>query len=384
MAAYLWILLGVEAAALAYAWVLFPVLVSAVARRARAQAAPAAAEPPTVAVLFSAHDEEAVIRERLANLDQLDYPRDRLRVLVGADGCTDRTVALAREWAAAHPHVTLLEKRERGGKLATVKELVREADREPGAPAVLVLTDANTHFAPDALRRLTDRLADPLVGGVCGRLVFRSAGGATDEGAYWDWESRLKEAESRLDSCLGANGAIYAVRRERFPRELPDNVIVDDFVIGMKIREGGARVVFEPAALAYEDAPAAVRDEWRRRVRIGAGAYQALGLCRRCLLPRYGAFAWLFFSHKVLRWITPHLLLAWFAAALCLGFASRSWPAWLPLAGAAAGLAAAAVSRKLRYFLAMQAALFAGFLRYCRGDLKGHWRRTPRVRGERP
>jgi cellulose synthase/poly-beta-1,6-N-acetylglucosamine synthase-like glycosyltransferase len=267
-------------------------------------------------------------------------------------------------------------------------------------PEALVFTDANTVFRRDAVRVLVGRLADPGVGGVCGRLVLKpTAPGTIREAAYWEGENRLKALESDVDSCLGANGGIYAVRPELFWAALPENTIADDFVVGMKVREQGSRTVYEGSAVAWEDLPPTVGHEWGRRVRIGAGAFQALGLCRRCLLPRYGAFAWMFWSHKVLRWFTPHLLLVFggLAVAALAGRGAAGSPlvrtvslipaALVLLAAATAGLGALLGSARNRaarpfqmaaYFAAMQAALFAGFLRFCRGNLSGAWERTER------
>ena len=328
--------------------------------------------------------------------------------------------------------------------------------------SLLAFTDANTFFAPDALRNLVVPFADPEVGGVCGKLVFeksevrsqksdcggmpgekeiierhdsdppprrvagissRSAGlntrniefsslsqssstsvvkssppGGTDEPVYWSLETNLKAAESSWDSCLGANGAIYAMRPELFWDEIPDNTIIDDFVLGMKVREQGFRMVFEPSAVATEDLPATVPDEWRRRVRIGAGAFQAMTLCRACLSPRYGRFALIFWSHKVLRWFTPHLavvggvLLGCYVVMLLSngtkGFLSSTTeqlnnPTTLSiLVGVLLLVLLIPPGRKalklLAYFITMQAALFVGFLKYCKGGLKGTWERTER------
>ncbi len=211
---------------------------------------------------------------------------------------------------------------------------------------------------------------------------------STDEPVYWSLETNLKAAESSWDSCLGANGAIYAMRPELFWAEIPDNTIIDDFVLGMKVREQGFRMVFEPSAVATEDLPATVPDEWRRRVRIGAGAFQAMTLCRACLSPRYGRFALIFWSHKVLRWFTPHLgvvllvISSWLLASSAAGLSVNGY--WV-LAGC--GVASAGLVTKpgrkafklLAYFVTMQAALFVGFLKYCKGGLKGTWERTERA-----
>lgn len=401
-------LLIVTASLLAYTWLVYPLVMWRVARR-RQDATWPAAEPRGVVVVFSAHNEESVIVERLENLAALDYPPDRLRVCVGVDGGTDATAALAREWAATHDHAEVTVSEQNRGKTAMLKQLVQSleggrseqtadpgpqtADRERDAASILVFTDANTHFAPDTLRRLTAPFADPRVGGVCGRLVFRRrADGATQEEGYWSIETRLKTAESHWDSCLGANGALYAIRRECFWQALPDNTIVDDFVIGMKVREQGWRFVYEPRACAWEDLPVRVEQEWARRVRIGAGSFQALGLCRRCLTPRFGRFAWAFWSHKVLRWFTPHLMLVGLATATAWAFSGGTAAHALPVAAAVTVLGCGLIGRLgvrapsrlfkpfqlMYYFLAMQAALFMGFLRYCRGGLTGRWERTER------
>ncbi len=142
-------------------------------------------------------------------------------------------------------------------------------------------------------------------------------GRPAEEGVYWRYEVTLKILENRLNAVLGANGAIYAVRRQLFP-DLPRNLITDDFVIPMKVRAGGRRVVYDPEAVAMEEAPASMGSEFRRRVRIGAGNWQALGQCAPLLLPQKGFVAFSFWSHKVLRWATPFLLVAAFAANLTL------------------------------------------------------------------
>ena len=429
---------------LAYTWLLYPAVMIVLGRdRKSAGWAPVAdKELPPVVVVFSAHNEEKVIGARLANLLALDYPADRLRIRVGVDGCIDRTEPIAREWAARDPRIQVTVRERCAGKTSMLKALVAGCKMQDPASSIqypgslLLFTDANTFFEKDALRQLVAPFADPRVGGVCGRLVLQekdiasredannakrdgvaSAEGGkgmssslasrlrarqssssfptsgTDETSYWNLETLLKRGESALDSCLGANGAIYAIRAKLFPSEMPDNTIIDDFVIGMKVREQGVRLVYEPAAVAREDLPATVRDEWRRRVRIGSGAYQALALCRACLAPRFGVFAWMFWSHKVLRWVTPHLMVGLMVIGCWLlgGWALKTDGAVLNLVGVGVAcvlLAALVLSALWRpfgkvmklawYFLVMQAALFAGFVRYCRGNLSGTWVRTER------
>jgi cellulose synthase/poly-beta-1,6-N-acetylglucosamine synthase-like glycosyltransferase len=165
--------------------------------------------------------------------------------------------------------------------------------------------------------------------------------------------------------------------------------LVDDFVLGMKVREQGYRLVYEPRAVAEEELPDPAH-EWRRRVRIGAGDYQALVFCRRCLLPRYGRFAWMFWSHKALRWFTPHVAVALAVTlAVALGTTGLRDHTTTGLAVVAASLLAASAVGKVvprsgrafraaAHLVAMNAALLVGFLRFCRGGLGGTWERTPR------
>ena len=395
-----------------YAWGGYPFLLALwrTERERRPEDGGGARPAPTVAAIVAAHNEETHIGARIDNLIARTPDGVSLAIHVGVDGGGDRTAEVARERAAAHSNVHVHAFAERRGKVAVIKDLARAASAE-----LLLFTDANTEFLPGAVEALLPHFADPRVGGVCGRLVLtrladgrdreyedllpaalspRAGEEESEESFYWLWETGLKVRESAVDSCLGANGAIFMLRRELFWREIPERTMVDDFVIGMKVREQGFRMVYEPAAAAVEELPE-LRDEWRRRVRIGTGDYQAIVLCRRCLGPRYGRFAVMFWSHKVLRWFTPHA-----AILLVLGALALAAGDYLPgLALAVFCLAVAAIfgvmaaagwrvrgsrARTARipclflHYVTMQAALLAGFVRFVRGDLAGHWHRTPR------
>ena len=415
-----------------YAWCVYPPVLALMAkvksRRKEALDTADSGRLPRVAVLIAAHNEEAVIRQRLENLSGLDYPVESVAVLVGVDGSSDATASVAREFAAGSGFVKVIEYEKNRGKIAVLKDLVasctgggegrgttpnvqrptsnaQELECSSFVPELLVFTDANTYFRRDALRRLVSHFREPGVGGVCGRLIFTSVDPASvpevemanpnSEGFYWDWETRMKENESSLDSCLGANGGIYAIRPELFWTDIPDNTVIDDFVIGMKVREQGARVLYDPGAVAYEELPE-ISHEWGRRVRIGAGAYQSLCLCRKSLLPVHGWFSWCFWSHKVLRWLSPHMLgIVVLLSVLQLFGIERSEAVpvmgkatavgalatlLLALAGIIAGKSreASGLFRLTAHFVTMQLALLAGFFRFCRGNLQGKWGRTPR------
>ena len=382
----IWVL-GIVLLVLVYAWVLYPMMLLGV--RPESDELLTAGVPETkVAVILAAHNEEDVIEARIRNLSALIWPWDQLRVLVGNDGSSDQTGAILDRLAEEYPFLEVHHNVENLGKTGTLKNLVAKVS-EP----VLVLTDANTSFEPDVIQKLVSALDDDMAGAVVGRLQFVNPDQSeTQEGAYWRLETWMKTRESALDSCLGANGAIYAMKRELFWQDIPDNTIVDDFVLAMKVREYGLRVRYLPDAVAWEPYPETHDDEWKRRVRIGAGDYQALSLCRKCLSPGYGLFAWMFFSHKVLRWWTPHLIVVGLMLAGMIVLSRESWavvPIRVALAIGACGWIIGALSRKTKagvlapfrlfdYFMYMQAALFFGYLKYLGGDLKGAWDRTTR------
>lgn len=337
----------------------------------------APSEWPRVSIVVAAFDEESCIRQKVENCLALDYPPDRLDVVVGCDGCTDRTAAVARE--AGRGRVRVVELSPRQGKASVLGRLVPTAPGE-----IVVLTDANVAFHPAAIRALARRFRDPTVGAVVGRLRLRTPDGA-GEGAYWAYESFLKYLEGKLGCVLGANGAIYAVRRILFP-PLPADTITDDFVVPLRIAVRGWKVPFEPTAVAWEDAPGDTAVEFGRRARIGAGNWQALARLPDLLDPRTGFVAFAFLSHKLLRWVTPLLLAVALVANLAVAAEPGAWGARALLAAqlagytlAAAGEAAGAAGRAARHFVAMNAALTVGLWRFLRGTQRAAWRRTART-----
>ena len=347
-----------------------------------------ASEIPFVSILLAAYNEETVIEATLSNLLGLDYPSDRFEVVVGSDASSDRTVEILRQYGDAR--VRVLDFQSRRGKLSVISDC---ADAARGD--ILVCSDANTLLRPNALRLLTRHFARPDVGAVCGELELTAAdGGPAAEGIYWKYEKVLKMLESRLDSTLGANGAIYAIRKDLFPK-LPPHLITDDFIIPMKARARNFRVCYDPEAVAVEEAPSGVHDEFKRRMRIGAGNWQALWQCTSLLLPTKGFVAFSFWSHKILRWATPFLLLPGLVANALL-LEHRFWVVVFALQAlfylsAVLGFALgrlgvpAGPCRTVAYFLAINAALAIGLLKGVFGMQRATWQRTAReaASGER-
>lgn len=255
---------------------------------------------PSVTAIVPAHDEEDVIAHRLENLLDLDYPRDRVEIVVASDGSGDRTDEIVASIAATEPRIRLL-RCPRAGKVAAANLAARTAVGE-----LLAFSDANTTWAPDALAKLVRNFADPEVGYACGRLELEPAGGTNREGAYWRYELWLREQESSVGSITGGNGAIYVVRREDYV----DGRFGHDLGFPHLMVKRGLRAVYDADAVAFEKPPADVEDEYRRKVRMLPADYQHL-FEGRMLSGVGGLYLFQLVSHRAIRYATGllHLLL---------------------------------------------------------------------------
>jgi cellulose synthase/poly-beta-1,6-N-acetylglucosamine synthase-like glycosyltransferase len=252
-------------------------------------------ECPAVSFVIAAYNEEAVLPAKLRNLAALDYPRQKLEVLFVSDASDDGT----NQILAASAEVRLIVQTVRSGKPAALNVGVNAASNE-----ILVLSDAATLLAPDALRQLVRHFADPKVGAVCGALRFEAnTESRQTEGVYWKYESMLRLMEARLGATLTASGALYAMRRMAFKPFSP-GTLIEDLIAPMNVRDAGLSVVYDPEAIATDVAADSVSGEFRRRVRIARGSFRALGQICRLRLPSFTMFA--FVSHKVLRWLVGH------------------------------------------------------------------------------
>jgi glycosyltransferase involved in cell wall biosynthesis len=306
------LLFWLSAGVIGYTYAGFPALVLA---RGRLRPRPHREEPvtPSVSIVIAARNEVASIGGKLDNLEALDYPADRLEVLIASDGSEDGTNELVA--ARAHDRLRLVDL-PRGGKAATLNAAVARARGE-----VLVFSDANSMFAPDAVRRLVAPFADPEVGGVAGDQRYVADGGeaavAGGERSYWSLDRAIKLAESRGGHVISATGAIYAVRRSLF-REVPASS-TDDFATSTGVIAQGRRLVFAPDAVAYEPVGASAEVEFSRKVRVMTRGLNGVIIRRELLDPRrHGFYALQLLSHKVLRRLMaiPLIVLAASATAL--------------------------------------------------------------------
>ena len=364
-----------------YVYAGYPLILAAMALRAK----PTGSDEnylPSVSLIIAAYNEAKVIREKLENSLALDYPSDRLEIIVASDGSTDDTSKIVERYSDRG--IILHKVNPRGGKTRALNTVIPKTNGE-----ILVLSDANTMFRPDAIRKLVRHFVDPAVGAVSGdvRLVDAADSHSHSEGLYYRYERGLQALESRVGSIIGSDGAMYAVAREHF-RPPPDEIILDDFVISMTVARSGFRVLYDPEAIATEQGTLSAREEFFRKVRIIAGGIQALRL--RVGLPRLMQPFLLFgyISHKLLRWLVPCLLLA----ILFSSSALVSKPFYALVLGAQAVFYFVAVAYGLNtlgfqqhrfsgiayYFSLVNGAALFGIWKGLRGTQTVTWHRTAR------
>ena len=355
--------------ALAWTHVGYPLAAAAFAR-ARRRVVRAAPVEPSVSIVVAAYDEEDVIGRRVENLLGLDYPHERLEVVVASDASADGTDDVVEALALREPRVRLL-RCERGGKVVAQNQAVRETEGE-----ILAFTDANALWAPDALRKLVQGFADPEVAYICGRLVLQDAEGTNREGAYWRLETWLREQESALGSVTGGNGAIYAVRRA-------DYVEVDprfghDLAFPYLMVQHGRRAVYEPKALAFEKPSRDLEDEFRRKVRMFEHCWLIVlrGRMLRRLPPLYLAEV---VSHRHLRYGSGVLHLVLLGTSAALLPAGPVYQAVFAAQAALLGAAAAGVGLA-RYYVLVTWATVVALARYLSSGVPAVWEKAEGTR----
>jgi cellulose synthase/poly-beta-1,6-N-acetylglucosamine synthase-like glycosyltransferase len=351
------VLFWLSLAALAWTHVLYPLTAGLLARLVRRRL-PSSDETPSVAVIVAAHDEESVIERRVRNLLELDYPHDRLEVVVTSDASTDGTDELAE---AAGAHVI---RNPRGGKVAAQDRAVRETKSE-----IVAFSDANATWAADALRRLVEPFADPRVAYVCGQLRLEAAEGTNKEGLYWRYEMAVRAAESTLGSVTGGNGSIYAVRRS-------DYVEVDprfghDLSLPYVMVQHGKRAVYAPRALAFEKPTPTNESEYRRKVRMFEHCWLIV-LRGKMLRRQPPGYLLALLSHRHLRYASGLLHLVLLVTSLAL--VAHGWFYDLVLAAQLLLAAAAAAGVGIaRYYVLVTWATVVALWNYVRRGVPATW-----------
>jgi cellulose synthase/poly-beta-1,6-N-acetylglucosamine synthase-like glycosyltransferase len=297
-----------------------------------------AAHEPTVSIIVVAFNEASSIEARLENLLALDYPASRLEIIVGSDGSTDDTADRAARYGPFGVRVHAFDRR--SGKPAVLNALVPHASGD-----IVLFADARQRFEPSTLRAIVADFKDAAVGAVSGELMLEATDATANAGhgaaLYWRYEKLIRSAESRTDSTIGATGAIYAIRRSLFV-PIPDDTLLDDVLIPLRIVQQGYRVVFEPSARAFDRTSEAASQEFARKARTIAGTFQLFARERWLLDPRRNRLWFATISHKGLRLLLPAL----HAAALVANIAAAGlFPYQLLLTGQALFYGAAVAGR---------------------------------------
>lgn len=345
---------------------------------------------PEVTLFITAYNEEDAVESKMENCRSLDYPKDKLQIYWVTDGSSDKT----NEKLAKYPDVTILFRPERKGKTAAINR-----GMEFVTTPIVVFTDANTLINKEAVKEIVKAFTDPPTGCVAGekRITVKdkdiaSSGG---ESAYWRYESALKDLDSRLYSTVGAAGELFAIRTILFEK-MPEDTLLDDFVLSLRIAQKGYRIAYCQNAYAMESASLNMEEEKKRKVRIAAGGIQSVWRLRPLLnIFRYGCLSFQYISHRVLRWtITPValFLLVPFNIALLILPADPAWFYQLFAIGQVVfyltafigwHLAQHAIKNKLLfipyYFLFMNLNVFNGmvYLRNFRGNAA--WEKAKRL-----
>ena len=330
---------------------------------------------PEVTLMVCAYNEEDIISEKMSNTHSLDYPADRLHLVWVTDGSTDNTNSIL----STYPDVKIVFSPERRGKSAALKHGIKEVSTE-----IVMMTDANTMLNPEAIREIVRLMQDPKVGCVSGekKVMAKSDSdeAAQGEGLYWKYESTLKRLDSELYSAMGAAGELCVIRRQLMT-DIPDDTLLDDFVISMEIVRMGYKIAYTSKAFAMEYGSADLHEESKRKRRIAAGGLQSSWRLRSLMNPlRHPVVAFQFVSHRVLRWtITPVCLFALIPLNTILVLSGEGiiytiiWI--LQILFYASALAGMRISK---YFVFMNLNVFRG-MAYLINNTSGTWEKAKRA-----
>jgi cellulose synthase/poly-beta-1,6-N-acetylglucosamine synthase-like glycosyltransferase len=336
-------------------------------------------ELPSVAVLIAAYNEEKVIKEKLESVFNTNYPKNKLKIYVGSDASDDGTNELLNKLKIIYSNLEFVIFEHRSGKINIINHLQSLSDEE-----ILIMTDANVMFKTETLFELIKNFKDEQVGIVASNIIKVSQnneGISYQEKMYLSLENKIKEAESNaFNLIMGAEGGCYAIRNNLFSK-VPSKFIVDDFFITIQVLLKGKKVLFNTEALCTEDVDSAIKGEYRRKVRISSGNFQNLFFFKGLLYKFWKPIGFAFWSHKVLRWLTPFFLFFVFVTSACLALSSNLFLIIFLFQLSClfitffSGLISISnpLLKFIVHFYLMNFALFEGFVKYCKGIQSSVW-----------
>lgn len=378
---------AVAALALVHSYILYPLLLKVLSSSLPDEKMEEPGSWPVVSVLLAVYNEEKVIRAKLESIFSSDYQADKLELVVGSDGSTDRTNEIIEEFISKGHRIIFRNFGGRTGKSGIINQISPLANG-----SIFIPTDANIFFEPGMIRKLVTALQHADTGLVSANIVntgMQKDGISHQEEAYIRRENLIKYREGRLwGTMMGAFGACYAIRKELFD-PIPANFLMEDFYITLRVIEAGYAAKCDLQAIAYEDVSNSWREEFKRKIRISAGNYQNLGVFNKMLWPFWKPAGFSFLSHKVLRWFGPFWLLITLLTSAFLLHTNLFWCLvfWLQVAGWFTPLLDALLSRwklhtfvlrLLSYFFLMNLALLAGLWKYMKGIRTSAWNPTAR------
>ncbi|MGB9664222.1 MAG: glycosyltransferase family 2 protein [Ignavibacteria bacterium] len=344
-------------------------------------------EPP-VSILISAYNEEKVIQKRILNILNSNYDLSKIEILVGSDCSNDKTNEILESLEKTTPQLRVFIFNIRRGKAGVLNELVEYAKNE-----ILIFTDANTEFHKEAIKNLVKHFKDKRVGGVSGRLELIETSQHLQEGVeekrYWEYETFLKISEGKLGILIGANGGIFAIRKSLFVKVPLDKPVTDDFYISLNVIKKGYLFLYEKDSVAYEFVAHDIKTEFRRKVRFSATNFQTITFFKNFLFNKNLILTYAFWSHKIIRWFLPLILILIFIIN-CFLIEYNSLFKYLfyfQLIIYILGLIGFLLSKlKMRigiisliyYFLITNLALLIGFIKFIRKKHSLIWQSTPR------
>ncbi len=383
------LLFWISVLAIFHTYIIYPILVRSLARfrNQNDMYSENRNDFPKVSVLIAAHNEEAVLEAKFKSLSELDYPKDKVEILIGSDNSTDKTNQILRDWMKKDDRIKATFFKKRTGKIDIINYLQENAKGE-----ILLLTDANVILSKDSLRLLVENFSNPMVGLVDTQMVnynLKRDGISYQEKSYISGEVQLKSAEGKLfGAMMGPFGGCFSIKSELF-KPVPSRFLVDDFYLNMAVLEQGFICVNEPKAFVYEDVSNDLRAEFKRKVRISTGNFQNLVRFWR-LLFRFDGVSFAFFSHKVLRWFGPFFLVFgavglsylitnnvfyYLVSIFSLGLVLLSL---LDLLFFLPNKLSLPLVRYFTHFFAMNLALLIGFLKFLKGVKTSVWEPTAR------
>jgi len=382
-------LFWISLAAIVHSYILFPFILHLLSHKRPIEKPTYSQQDdlPHLSILMAAYNEEEVISEKIRSVFSTTYPLDKIEMLVGSDASTDNTNRLLKEASGLYPSLHIFLFQDRRGKIRIINDLVQKVQGD-----ILVLTDANVMFLPDTLFEMIKRFKDPRVGLIDTQMKHHgltSDGISIQENAYISREVRIKYLESTIWGCMmGPFGGCYAIRRKLY-EPVPDTFLVDDFFINMHVLKEGYEAVNNLNSIVIEDVSNNLIIEFRRKVRIATGNFQNLFHFFSMLSPRYGARAFCFLSHKVLRWFGPLWIILLFFSDIMLLHKSIVYTIFLLLfilLGILPFLdfllrkfnTHIVFLRFLSHFFAMNLALAVGFIRFIKGVHSNVWQPTKR------